>query len=107
VEVGRRLQESARESDTVTRLGGDEFAVVLPGTSAAHALEVVGRANVALERPFVGSGEEVVVSGAFGLATFPDCGAVDEAGLMRRADTTMYRAKRGHQGPTSYEAARE
>jgi diguanylate cyclase (GGDEF)-like protein len=107
VEVGRRLQESARESDTVTRLGGDEFAVVLPGTSAAHALEVVGRANVALERPFVGSGEEVVVSGAFGLATFPDCGAVDEAGLMRRADTTMYRAKRGHQGPTSYEAARD
>ncbi len=103
VEVGRRLQKSARESDTVTRLGGDEFAVVLPGTSAAHALEVVGRANVALERPFVVSGTDIAVSGAFGLATFPDCGAVDEAGLMRRADTTMYRAKRGRQGPTSYE----
>jgi diguanylate cyclase (GGDEF)-like protein len=107
VEVAHRLQQSARESDTVTRLGGDEFATVLPGTSAANALEVVGRANVALERPFVGSGEEIVVSGAFGLATFPDCGAVDEAGLMRRADTTMYRAKRGHQGPTSYEASRD
>jgi diguanylate cyclase len=105
VDVGRRLQESARESDTVTRLGGDEFAVVLPGTSAAHALEVVGRANVALERPFVVSGTEIAVSGAFGLATFPDCGAVDEAGLMRRADTTMYRAKRGRQGPTAYEAS--
>lgn len=103
VEVGLRLQQSARESDTVTRLGGDEFAIVLPGTSATHALEVVGRANVALERPFVVSGTEVAVSGAFGIATFPDCGAVDEAGLMRRADTTMYRAKRGHQGPTAYE----
>jgi EAL domain-containing protein (putative c-di-GMP-specific phosphodiesterase class I) len=105
VEIGRRLQESARESDTVTRLGGDEFAVVLPGTSAAHGLEVVGRANVALERPFVVSGTEIAVSGAFGLATFPDCGAVDEAGLMRRADTTMYRAKRGRQGPTAYEVS--
>jgi diguanylate cyclase (GGDEF)-like protein len=104
VDIARRLQQAARESDTVTRLGGDEFAVVLPGTSAAHALEVVGRANVALERPFVVSGTEIAVSGAFGLATFPDCGAVDEAGLMRRADTTMYRAKRGRQGPTAYEA---
>jgi diguanylate cyclase (GGDEF)-like protein len=105
VDVGRRLQESARESDTVTRLGGDEFAVVLPGTSAANALEVVRRANVALELPFVVSGTEIAINGAFGLATFPDCGAVDEAGLMRRADTTMYRAKRGHQGPTVYEAS--
>jgi EAL domain-containing protein (putative c-di-GMP-specific phosphodiesterase class I) len=64
---------------------------------------MIGRTNVALERPFVVSGAEIAVSGAFGLATFPDCGAVDEAGLMRRADTTMYRAKRGHQGPTAYE----
>ncbi len=29
VEVARRLQRAARESDTVTRLGGDEFAIVL------------------------------------------------------------------------------
>jgi diguanylate cyclase (GGDEF)-like protein len=107
VDVAHRLQQSARESDTVTRLGGDEFAIVLPGTSAANALEVVVRASIALERPFVVSGTEVAINGAFGLATFPDCGAVDEAGLVRRADTTMYRAKRGHQGPTSYEAARD
>jgi diguanylate cyclase (GGDEF)-like protein len=103
VDIARRLHLSARESDTVTRLGGDEFAIVLPGTSATHALEVVGRANIALERPFVVSGTEIAVSGAFGIATFPDCGAVDEAGLMRRADTTMYRAKRGRQGPMAYE----
>ena len=103
VDIARRLQQSARESDTVTRLGGDEFAIVLPGTSATNALEVVGKANAALERPFVVSGTEIVISGAFGVATYPDCGAVNEAGLMRRADTTMYRAKRGHHGPTAYE----
>ncbi|MHB8399182.1 MAG: putative bifunctional diguanylate cyclase/phosphodiesterase [Candidatus Limnocylindrales bacterium] len=105
VVVARLLQQSARVSDTVTRLGGDEFAIVLPGTSAAHALEVVGRANVALGRPFVASGTEIAITGAFGLATFPDCGAADGADLMRRADTTMYRAKRGRQGPTPYDAS--
>lgn len=105
VVVARRLQQSARENDTVTRLGGDEFAIVLPGTSAARALTVLQRASVALERPFVLSGTEVAVNGAFGLATFPDCGAVDEDGLMRRADTTMYRAKRARRGPISYEAS--
>src|SRR5712692_3394609 len=31
-QVGRRLQQAPRETDTVGRLGGDEFALVLPGT---------------------------------------------------------------------------
>ena len=105
VEVARRLQHAARESDTVARLGGDEFAVVLPATSTGRALTVAQRASVGLERPFVLSGTEIAVNVAIGLATFPDCGAATEDDLIRRADATMYRAKRGRLGPTSYEAA--
>ena len=102
VEVARRLVRSVREGDTVARLGGDEFAIILPGTSADDALHVMERASVALEQPIDLSGTEVAVGGAFGFATFPGCGATDDDGLIRCADTAMYRAKRQRLGPTSY-----
>ncbi len=79
----------------MARLGGDEFAIVLPATSTGRALTVAQRASVGLERPFVLSGTEIAVNVAIGLATFPDCGAANEDDLIRRADATMYRAKRG------------
>jgi EAL domain-containing protein (putative c-di-GMP-specific phosphodiesterase class I) len=63
------------------------------------------RARSELERPMVFAGTEIAISGAFGLATYPDCGAEDSDGLMRRADAAMYRAKRGRLGPTTYHAS--
>ncbi len=75
------------------------------GDASRARPKVAQRASVALERPFLVAEAEIAVNGAFGLATFPDCGAVDEDGLIRRADATMYRAKRGGRGPTSYEAS--
>ncbi len=104
IEVARRLEQAVRATDTVARLGGDEFAIILPGARPTRALEVMNRANTALQEPFVLAGTELLVGGSFGLATFPDCGATDGDGLMRRADTTMYRAKRGRLGPTAYHA---
>ena len=103
VEVSHRLVRSVREGDTVARLGGDEFAIILPGTSADDALHVIERAMDALEQPIDLAGTEVAVGGAFGFATFPDCGATDDDALIRCADTAMYRAKRQRLGPTSYD----
>ena len=107
VEVAHRLVRSVREGDTVARLGGDEFAIILPGTPADDALHVIERASDALEQPIGLSGMEVAVGGAFGFATFPDCGATDDDELIRCADTAMYRAKHQRLGPTSYDPSLE
>jgi diguanylate cyclase len=40
VEMGRRLRQTIRESDTVARLGGDEFAVMFDSAAAASAVEL-------------------------------------------------------------------
>ena len=49
-QIGLRLRETLRESDTVARLGGDEFAVLLPTrSSAANAAEVAHKIHQALE----------------------------------------------------------
>ncbi|MDX8399789.1 MAG: PAS domain S-box protein, partial [Gallionellaceae bacterium] len=39
--VGRRIKAILREEDTVARLGGDEFVILLPGTEAIGATQVV------------------------------------------------------------------
>lgn len=107
VDVARRLEDCLREGDTLTRLGGDEFAIVLPGTPSRVALDLATRTRANLERPFELAGTEIAIGGAFGLATYPDCGATDVVGLMHRADTAMYRAKRGHLGPIAYDSSFE
>lgn len=105
VEVGRRLGISIRSNDIVARLGGDEFAIVLPGTGTENGLEVAGWARQTIERPFFVGGNQVAVTAAFGLATYPDHGALNDDQLMHQADTAMYHAKRHRLGPAAYTAA--
>jgi len=51
-QIGPRLRQALRESDSIARLGGDEFAVLLPTvTGEDAALEVASRIQKALEAP--------------------------------------------------------
>ncbi len=89
-----RLRECLRDTDTLARLGGDEFTIVLvhDGRDRDNAL-VAQRILEALRKPFlVGDGKEVLIGGSIGITLFPQ-DAQDVAGLVRNADTAMYRAK--------------
>ena len=109
--IGPSIAAILRESDTVARLGGDEFAVVIPRLEGVqHAVEVAGRIEKALERPFVL--EEVVgelsldIEASIGIAVYPEDGA-DVATLIQRADVAMYVAKESHSGVEVYAGERD
>ena len=108
--VALRLQATLRESDVLARAGGDEFLVLMPslptgiGTpdDAVRAAATTLRARLAeaLDPPFVLSDMELRMSASIGTALFPR-DAQDARGLLRHADTTMYRSKRGRQTDAS------
>ncbi|MBI4492094.1 MAG: diguanylate cyclase [Chloroflexi bacterium] len=100
-QVGQRLREALRASDTVARLGGDEFAVLLPTADAEGALLAARKLLRALEPSFVVEGQSLEVRMSIGIALSPDHGA-DAETLLRRADIAMYAAKRAQSGYALY-----
>jgi len=107
--ISHRLVEDLREHDSVSksptgsgleesspllsRLGGDEFTILLTKlTSRKEVGKVCERLVKILSRPIEVSGNELVVSGSFGIAIFPEDGK-DLDTLMRHADIAMYQAK--------------
>jgi diguanylate cyclase (GGDEF)-like protein len=96
--LGKRLASCTRAADTVARLGGDEFAVLI-GTevSASDADGVSRRLEVAFADPFVIDGHRLRLSASIGRAVVP-IDADNADGLLRRADASMFAAKRGAAG---------
>ena len=93
VEIARRLENSLRESDTVSRQGGDEFVVVLPDLGGEEdAARVARKLLDNLFQPLVLCGQEVFPSGSIGIAMYPRDGG-DSATLLKCADSAMYGSK--------------
>ena len=97
-ELGRRLTSCVRASDLVARLGGDEFAVLITTqTSPEDADALADRLAETFLVPFRIDGHDLRVRGSIGRAVFPiDADSAD--GLLRRADASMFEAKRGALG---------
>ncbi len=93
VAVAGRVESCLRPGDTVARLGGDEFAVLLEEISEFdEAIEVASRVHSAFTHPFVAGDHELFVTVSIGIA-LGSSESEDLSGLLRDADTAMYRAK--------------
>jgi diguanylate cyclase (GGDEF)-like protein/PAS domain S-box-containing protein len=93
VEVGRRLANCLRETDTVARLGGDEFTILLEDVpTRSEALKVADRVQDELRAPFGLGGQEVFSGVSIGIAHGNALYARPED-ILRDADTALYRAK--------------
>jgi diguanylate cyclase (GGDEF)-like protein len=93
VELGGRLRDAIRPSDTIARFGGDEFVVLCEDITDARVAVMVGQRIVsAAAEPFLLEGREMFVSASVGVALALDSDATPET-LLRDSDAAMYRAK--------------
>lgn len=91
--VAERLSRSTREYDTVARLAGDEFTVILSDVADVQvAAGLAERMLADLKQPLIVKGQELHLSGSFGISLFPRDGREMDT-LIRKADAAMYRAK--------------
>ncbi|MEE8482644.1 MAG: EAL domain-containing protein [Acidiferrobacterales bacterium] len=100
-QVGARLVEQLRKSDTVARLGGDEFAVLLQGVDQSLASQMTAALLESLRQPFEVGGDRFYISASAGIAMYPRHGD-DVSNLMQHADVAMYAAKNEKKGYTVY-----
>lgn len=105
-QVGARLRNVLRDSDTVARLGGDEFAVLLPNVNDTNALRIAGAIHEKLEKVYEVYEHSLYVGVSIGIAVFPQHGETAEI-LLQHADVAMYMAKRANSGMTVYDVDRD
>lgn len=91
--VADLLRSKVRASDLVVRYGGDEFVVVLPGSGAEEAGQVVERILEALgHQHFIIEGSAVKLGLSIGQASYP-ADAETPQELLTAADRAMYQVK--------------
>jgi len=105
-QVGPRLREVLRESDTVARLGGDEFAILLLSIELDGAILTAEKILRHFLTPFVVDCLSLEIGTSIGIALFPDHGE-DANTLLRRADMAMYEAKEQSTGYAVYSPQHE
>ncbi|MBI4275000.1 MAG: PleD family two-component system response regulator, partial [Rhizobiales bacterium] len=95
-EFAVRMRKSIRGIDLACRYGGEEFVIVMPETDMAVAATVAERLRRRIaSEPFAveQGGHTIEVTISIGIATLE--GSEDNAaGILRRADQALYRAKR-------------
>ena len=91
--VAKVLTSLVRPADLVARLGGDEFVILYEDTgNAPTAIAIAERVVMALRQPVNVEGAEIVPSASIGIALVDD-ESKDAEGVLRDADSAMYRAK--------------
>jgi len=92
--LGKRLERTVRESDTVCRHGGDEFVIVLPDVEdVRNAARLAEKIGATLSSPHMMAQLDLRVDVSIGISVFPDDGQ-DADTLIECADAAMYHAKK-------------
>lgn len=92
--VAARLSATVRLEDLMSRLGGDEFACLLTAFRTPDELgQVASKLLETVAAPMGLDGFSVSIRPSVGIAVYPADGTTAD-GLLRSADTAMYRAKR-------------
>jgi diguanylate cyclase (GGDEF)-like protein len=86
---------SRRASDTVARIGGEEFAIILPGATAAGALETAERLRQAVMQQGIAhaANAPLVVTISLGCATIIPAEGSEATEIIAAADAALYAAK--------------
>jgi diguanylate cyclase (GGDEF)-like protein/PAS domain S-box-containing protein len=96
-ELGKRIQQSLRKTDTVSRLGGDEMGVILTELESTEFAEVVAKRILhSLDKPLHFNNNEITLEAGIGIAFYPDH-SVDKRQLIKHADEALYIAKKSNQ----------
>jgi diguanylate cyclase (GGDEF)-like protein len=100
--VAERLLACVRETDVVSRLGGDEFAVLMGELEEPPGAGVLAQRIIRLLcEPFDLGGQTVSIGASVGIALAPQ-DARTAVGLLKSADTALYRAKMDGRGMFRY-----
>jgi diguanylate cyclase (GGDEF)-like protein/PAS domain S-box-containing protein len=95
--IAPRLVKTMRGRDTVARLGGDEFAFVLEDVrDDGELIAVAHRILSAFDEPLTVDSRTQRITASLGIAL--GSRGDDPDGLLRNADTAMYRAKAARPG---------
>jgi diguanylate cyclase (GGDEF)-like protein len=89
------LKKSTRTSDICGRLGGDEFILVVTHVTAAHITSLAERLGCTFTiEEFTFKGENVQMTGSFGVGGFEVPDRPEFRELLARADAALYEAKK-------------
>lgn len=94
VELGELLRAAFRTEDVVCRFGGEEFVIVLPGATAEQTMMRMDDLRTRVHGLPAGQKVGRKITFSAGVATAPDH-SMDPDGLLRLADSAMYKAKSG------------
>lgn len=97
-EVGFRLADCVRKSDTVARMGGDEFTVIARNIQGDGCIDrLVMKIREALKMDITVAAGICRVDSSIGVSIYPHHGISSEA-LIRNADAAMYEVKKNGKG---------
>ncbi|MCP4076842.1 MAG: EAL domain-containing protein [Gammaproteobacteria bacterium] len=97
--VALRLQETLRDTDTISRIGGDEFSILIPELQNREEAGLVSQKILdAFSKPIILDNHEITISFSIGISMFPDDASCTEE-LIKNSDMAMYHIKgRGKNG---------
>lgn len=88
------LQQRLRRNDIIGRYGGEEFLLILPGTDANGALELVDQLRQSLtQHPAQGEGHAIALSFSAGVHGLTPSEHDDVTSMLLKADKALYAAK--------------